>query len=336
MKPKIFDRRTLIKISIGSLLGVLTLYLAFRGVSVPQLRETLREVNPWLIIAGLSVVLVNVAIFSLRWWVMLMLDWQFSLYRTLLSGVYLGQMFNILLPLRLGELARIYFVSERIPVTKSRLLGSLVLEKVIDIVTFGGAVFLLLMAISLPTWVTEPSWTLIGLALASLLGVIGLARWGPSLLTWIAPIIKGLPSRWGERIAGILEGALTGFDSMRDWKRQFTIWLLSFLSLSLSALTNYLILLALDIRAPFSVALFVVIVLQVGSAPPSAPGKLGVFHYLIVLALSAYSIEKELALAYSLVLYVIAFLSKVVIGVLVLTFSRWQIPTLCLANESDP
>ena len=102
----------------------------------------------------------------------------------------------------------------------------------------------------------------------------------------------------------------------------------------MSTLTNYIILRDVDIQVPFTAALFVLIVLQVGSAPPSAPGKLGVFHYLAVLALSAFSVEKDLALAYSVLLYVVALLPKVVIGVGVLIFSRWRLPDIKLKIEN--
>jgi len=334
-ESKIFDRRTILKIILGTLLGILAVYFAFQGVSVSQLGEVISQANPWLVVLGLGIVLLNVATLALRWWVMLLRDWKTEEYFSLLGGVYLGQMFNILLPARLGELARIYFVSERVNTTKSGLLGSLVLEKVIDMITFGVALLLLITAVSLPAWVSEPGKTLIALSLISLIAVFVLVLWGRRLLVWITPLLKRLPSSWGERIAGVLERALTGFDSMRHWKRQLPIWALSIFSLILSTLTNYVILRAVQIQAPFTAALFVLIVLQVGSAPPSAPGKLGVFHYLAVLALSAFSVEKDLALAYSVLLYVVALLPKVVIGVGVMIFSRWRLPDIRLKIEKS-
>lgn len=334
-EEKIFDRRTVIKIVLGSLLGGLTLFLAFQGVSFSRLGRILVLSNPWLVTAGLVIVLLNVAILGVRWWVMLLREWRLYDYLSLIWGLYIGQMFNILLPARLGELARVYFVGERTKVTKSRLFGSVVLEKVIDLITFGGAFLLLILGLSLPGWVTEPGWTLIWLAVISLIGVIVLTVWGHDLLAWITPWLARLPSGWGDRLAGILERALEGFDSMRDWKRQFPIWLLSLFSLFLSTLTNYLILLALDLKVSIVAALFVLIVLQIGSAPPSAPGKLGVFHYLAVLALSAYGVGKEPALAYGVLLYVVALLPKVLIGVLVLLFSRWKIPDLSILREGQ-
>jgi hypothetical protein len=101
-----------------------------------------------------------------------------------------------------------------------------------------------------------------------------------------------------------------------------------------STLTNYFLLLALNIQTPFSAALFVLVVLQVGSAPPSAPGKLGVYHYLAVLALSVFAVERGVALAYGVLLYLVALLSKVVIGVIVLLTTRWRIPTIVSRPEN--
>jgi len=334
-EARIFDRNTILKIVLGIILGGLAVYFAFQGVSFSQLGEVITSAAPWMLAAGIGIVLINVALLALRWWLMLLREWQGSEYKSLLGGVYLGQMFNILLPARLGELARIYFVSERIDTTKSRLLGSLVLEKVIDVITFGLALLLLITAVSLPAWVSEPGKTIIALSLISLISIIVLVLWGRRFLIWITPLLKRLPSSWGERIAGILERALTGFDSMRDWKRQLPIWTLSILSLILSTLTNYIILQAVDIQVPFTAALFVLIVLQVGSAPPSAPGKLGIFHYLTVLALSAFEVDKSLALAYSLLLYVVALMPKVVIGVGILFFSRWKLPDIKLKIEKN-
>ena len=329
----VFDRNTIIKIIIGTILGALAVWLAFRGVSVNELWEVLSRANPILVIAGILIVLLNVATLALRWWVILLRDWQPSEYNAILGGVYLGQMFNILLPARLGELARIYFVSERLDTTKSTLLGSLVLEKVIDLVAFGLALLLLISALSLPAWVTDPGNTLIILALIAILAVIALLLFGRRILGWSTPLLRKLPGSWGERIDGILERALTGFDSMRSWKRQLSIWTLTILSLILSTLTNYVVLESVHIQSPFTAALFVLIVLQVGSAPPSAPGKLGIFHYLVVLALSAYGVDKDLALAYSLVLYLAALLPKIIIGAGVMLFSKWRLPTLQLKER---
>ena len=325
-KEKVFNRRTLIQIFVGSLVGAVAIYLAFRGISLAQLWETLGQAKPWLILAALLIALLNVAVFTFRWWVTLLLDWRLREYFSMLAGVYLGQMFNILLPARLGDLARIYFVGERVRVSKSKLLGTVVIEKVADLVAFGVGVLLLLLMISLPSWVFEPGQLLLVMAAASLLGIIVIMVWGHPILSWSRPWLQKLFGSWGVRLESMLQEALAGLDSLRSWRRQLTIWVCSFLIVILSTLTNYLLFLALNIQVPVSAALFVLVVLQVGSAPPSAPGKLGVYHYLAVLALSVFAVEKNVALAYGVLLYLVALLSKVIIGALVLFLSRWRIP----------
>jgi len=323
---KPFNHRNTWQIVAGSLLGILAIYLVLRGVSLAQLWETLGQANPWLTLAALILALFNVAVFSARWWVTLSLEWRTQEYLSMLAGVFLGQMFNILLPARIGELARIYFVGERLDVPKSKLLGTLVIEKVADMVVFGVGVLLLLLMISLPGWVFEPGQAIVVVALVALIGIVVVMIWGQSLLNWMRPWLEKLPSRWGGRLASMFEQALSGLDSLRSWRRQLMIWATSFAVLVLSTLTNYILLLALDVRVPFSAALFVLVVLQVGSVPPSSPGKLGVYHYLAVLALSAFAVEKDLGLAYGVLLYVVALLSKVIIGVGVLIVTRWRIP----------
>jgi len=180
----VFDRKAILKLLLGAALGAVTIYLAFRGVSIPDLLGALRQADPWLVAAGVLIILLNVAVVSFRWWVTLIRSWQTAEYTALLEGVYLGQTFNILLPARLGELARILFVSDKTDLTKSRLLGSLVLEKALDLFTFGGALFLLLISLSLPGWVAEPAWTLIWLGLIAVLAAVVLSLWGRQLLRW--------------------------------------------------------------------------------------------------------------------------------------------------------
>ena len=59
--------------------------------------------------------------------------------------------------------------------------------------------------------------------------------------------------------------------------------------------------------------------LQVGNTAVSVPGNLGVFHYLTVLTLAVYGIDRERALAYAIVLYAVALLPRIALGPLIMT-----------------
>jgi len=55
-------------------------------------------------------------------------------------------------------------------------------------------------------------------------------------------------------------------------------------------------------------------VLMLGTAVPSSPGKIGVFHYLTVLGLVPFAVTKSLGLSVSIVLYVLAYSPAVAVG----------------------
>jgi len=82
----------------------------------------------------------------------------------------------------------------------------------------------------------------------------------------------------------------------------------------LSALTNHLAFLALELAMPVWAPLLLLVVLQVGVAVPSSPGRIGVFQYLTILTLALFSIEKEVALGYSVVLYLVVYAPIAVLG----------------------
>ena len=83
---------------------------------------------------------------------------------------------------------------------------------------------------------------------------------------------------------------------------------------AVAASTNYLLFLAFRLRVPLVAALLLLVVLQVGAVPPSLPGRVGIFNYLTVVALSAFGVDRATALAYSIVLYAVALAPKILVG----------------------
>lgn len=308
--------------SVG--VGIIGLWLSIRGIPLDHLSRIIKGADIWFVFVSLGIVFINVFLVAIRWWVIIIISWTWSGFRTILGGVFVGQMLNIAIPLRVGELARIYFVGERMNLSKSRLIGTLVVEKTADTVAMAIAIIWLMLGITLPTWAVSPSVAIIWMSLAALIFILLISFWGRYIIDKLSPLLNKLPSPWNDRAIKVSKLGLSGFGSMRDAPRQAAIWGITISSLFLSGLTNYFVILALNIQVPFAAAFFVLLVLQIGTAPPSAPAKLGVFHYLTILSLAVFSVGQDQALAYALILYVVALLSKVVIGGLVLFRTRWR------------
>jgi uncharacterized protein (TIRG00374 family) len=78
--------------------------------------------------------------------------------------------------------------------------------------------------------------------------------------------------------------------------------------------TNHLALLALQIQLPIAASILILIVLQVSVSLPSIPGRIGIFEYLCILALSVFGIEHALSLSYGILLHIIALVPQTLLG----------------------
>jgi hypothetical protein len=71
---------------------------------------------------------------------------------------------------------------------------------------------------------------------------------------------------------------------------------------------------AFHLHAPWYAGFFVLTVTNLGSAIPSSPGFIGVYHYLAVLALSVWIPDKSEALGYAIGTHGINVLTNILIG----------------------
>lgn len=241
-----------------------------------------------------------------------------------MGSLLAGQMLNIVVPARLGELARVYLAGASEGLSKTRVAGTLVLEKVSDLVMFAASVTLLLVTMSLPDWLQRSSSALVISSAAAIAAVLALSVWGRPLLAWLERGLARLPGGWGKQLVRHGHLALDGLSALRSGRANAAVLGLSALSFVSAASTNYLLFRAFGLQLSFAAALFLLLVLQVGITPPSLPGKLGIFHYLVVLALTFFGVDRTVALSYALVLYGVALLSRVVAGGVWLAWLRWR------------
>jgi uncharacterized membrane protein YbhN (UPF0104 family) len=316
-------RRAAPRLALGAVLGGVALWLAFRGIDAAELWTALRAVNYIWVGASLASVVLTTLVVTARWRLLFYPDDRARGWLALLGGILVGQMLNILVPARLGDVARVYLVGTSEGLSKTRVAATVVVEKVVDLVVFtlGGVVVLLVVAV--PDWVRKSGGSLLITSLLGL-GFIGvLSLWGRPLLTWLERHSPPGPGGWLLRLWRLGHLGLDGLAVLRSWQANVAVWGLSILSWLLAATTNYLLFWAFGFPLSFAAAGFLLVVLQLGTAPPSLPGKLGVFHYLTVLALSFFGVARSTALTYALVLYVVAALSKVVAGGAWLAWLRW-------------
>lgn len=321
-------------LGVGLALGISLLVLAVRSVDPLALRRHLSSADLFLVGLGLVTVVGTMVAKALRWRLLFYPSHEDLCLRNLISALLIGQTINLLLPARLGELARAYVVGETDRPPAMLALGTIVVEKTLD-----GLALLLLLGI-LFVGMPFPPWLRISGAATALVTAVLLATvllltggrrrmvGGSERLCQILPPLErlGLGRRLESLADGLRSLQKSGIE-VRLLMWTGAIWLLG-------ALTNYLILRSLQIETSLVVAsLFVLAVVHLGLVVPTSPARVGVFHFLCLLALAFVGVEESQALAFGFVLHFIV-VGPVILGGL---FCLWKenLTLYRLAREVD-
>jgi len=317
-------RRSMPQIAIGAVIGGAALALAFRHVEWSAVASALRATRPSLIFTALLLVVVTLAVNTTRLWLLFAPDHRDRNWFVLAGAILIGQTANVVIPARLGELARMYLVGTREGVSKTRVGATIVVEKVTDLAVFALCVGYLLVAMTLPSRMAHSGAALAVTAAILATAILLLSFCGGALLRLVEAIARHFPDKWSARLIAFTEAALSGLRSLRDWKAGLTISLLSVAILFFSISVNYVLFAAAGLSLSPLAAIFLTAVLRVGEAPPSLPGKVGLFQYLVILALGTFGVDRTLALTYSFVLYAVAVLPVLLAGIACVFAFRWS------------
>jgi len=134
-------------------------------------------------------------------------------------------------------------------------------------------------------------------------------------MAWIRWAASRQPWKGGAWLVGVAERVVAGLRSIRQPRVAVVVSAWSIAIWCLAVGTNYWVARALDVGLGIGEAALLLVVLQVGVAPPSTPGKLGVFHSLVVVTLDGLGIDRSLALLYAVVLYFVVYLPQMIPGV---------------------
>jgi uncharacterized protein (TIRG00374 family) len=225
-----------------------------------------------------------------------------SFYAMLLGGLAC----NNVLPVRIGEVLRAGWLSRDAPMSGGRAFGSVVLDRICDIVTL--AIF---FAISLHV-VASATW-LVRLAVGAALAVVGIAV----ALVLARQYTHRRKSRTGthsSRVVRVLHDAVVMLGEPIG-RRHAALWLgLSACTWTLSAFTVVLVGRSVGVELEPLQAVFVTSALALGVAIPSSPGYIGTYQWIGVAALGLLDVPVEQALAFSILMQASWFIPTTLAG----------------------
>lgn len=306
-----------IKIGLALLLAGVFLWLAFRNVEVAEVWGYVKTINlSWVLPLALTS-LASHFLRAERWRLLIEHDKKELDRVTLMSGVMVGYMLNIVGP-RLGEVSRPVYVGRREELSSSKLMGTIVLERIFDLATM----MVLMMAVSIYViadlsllrqifgdetiaFFTE------GPTITTVLWVIVLVAVIAALLFILVKVIRAIGRRfekvefWIERVEEGLKMFKDGILSARKVKRWWLFLTYTFLIWLCYTLMTYIPFWMFDMQNVYSLsmldALVITVISAIGIAIPS-PGGIGTYHYFVKQSLLVlYAVPAAIGLAYAAV-----------------------------------
>jgi uncharacterized protein (TIRG00374 family) len=305
------SRRSLLRGGLGIAISVAAILILIRAVDIEAAFEVLRSASPAWIGLMLVTVFLDIGARGVRWRALLAPIARLR-YRRVLGYTYLGYLANNVLPARLGELYRSHALGEGEGISRTTVLGTVVVERVVDtvmVVAIAAVAVLLLSARG-----EMSSAVLLGLAFVALLVIalgLGIAAHRLPGADRIRALIATRPR--------LLELARRLRDGLAVAGRPRTLGLallLSALAWSASAATFWAAGQAVGVALVPAQAALLTSGVALATIVPSGPGYLGTFELTAVGISGGFGIARDEAFAMALLVHAVILLVTSVGGVL--------------------
>jgi len=291
--------RGLGRAALGLLISVAALALVFRTVDLGAAWEALQHAQPQWIALLVVFVIGDVLLRAVRWRVLLAPVAKVP-FLTTLSSLLVGYLANNVLPARLGEIVRSVDLGERTGISRSTILGTIVIERVVDTLVVVSIAAIAILVLSVRGIVA--SAVLVGFAVTGLLvvgiGVLMAAHRLPG-----ADRVRTYLGRWPQ-VRHTLVKLRAGLAVVSKVRTMAAAVLLSVGSWSLTVLAFAAAAQAVGIEPTIGQAALLAAGTNLATAIPAAPGYVGTFELAAVTIAASVGLPREEALAFAILVHV--------------------------------
>ncbi len=336
------------RVWIGLTLSAIFVALFFVTVDFRRLVDALASANYAYVVPGIGLYLIGVWFRAMRWRRLLQHIRPIPTAR-LFPVVVVGYMANNLLPLRLGELVRSYYVGEREQISKAASLVTIFIERLLDALTL--LLFILVIAIFVPLIGLAEAfgersnlpWPLLAAAISLpfivTFGLLIVVAYAPTRArTLVTLVLRLLPSPIEGRLIHIVDMFLEGLRSLKSPSTILVVFILSapvwlfevglfvFVGYSFGFHEIY------DSLPELIVAMVLVTAIaNIGASIPAGPGGIGLFELiaretLVLLPLAA--VDRAVAGGYVAVVHACLLIPMIGLGQFFLWTQQVSLRTL--------
>jgi len=279
--------------------------------------QALHQANYWYLLPALIFVFLSLWFRALRWAYFLRPIKRIRL-KDLFASLMIGYMANNIFPAHLGELLRAYSIGRTAKVSGISALATIVVERVLDVLTL-----LLLFAVALlfqpfPDYVRHSGYVIFGVTVGAILFLVALICRTETTLRLVSFCCRPFPQKLSGRLQDFFRSLLEGFLVLKQ-PRYYPVIMLT----SILVWGSYIIIIQFTIfsfglqhshHLSWLASTVVLIMTGFSVAIPSSPGYVGTYHYFCMVGLGFYGVAASLGFSFAVILHLLNFVPVIVGG----------------------
>jgi uncharacterized protein (TIRG00374 family) len=280
---------------LGLIVSLLAVYLIMSQIDFALLGDALRTARWGYVVPCVVLLLLGLVTRALRWRLLLSDALPFGRAFHIMNVAYLV---NGILPLRIGEVARVFLATRATPpVPVFKTTSTIIVERLLDLLAIILLIGLALMFAPVPTILQSAGFIMGSLGVVGFLGLVFLSRNRGVLhrivtgITWIAPVL----SRWN--IRAWADHFLDGLLPLAHLYTLMGAFFWTALSWALSVAAGYVLMYTFYDSASFAATCLYIAAAALAIAVPATVGSLGVYEGSILLALQSVGYGEPYAVA---------------------------------------
>ncbi|MDD3419524.1 MAG: lysylphosphatidylglycerol synthase transmembrane domain-containing protein [Candidatus Gastranaerophilales bacterium] len=296
---------------IGAIVSLILLFFIFQKMDFQKIWEHLQQFDLKRLLIAIPVYFVGYLLRAKRWKT-LMLNLPQLRSMTLMGITLIGYAVNCFMPARAGDFYRAHLAGSTFDISRISVVSSILLERILDgIVVFGFLVFVMIFFFHQP-WLYH-------VAISSGLiffGVFGFIYWiikfgnVEDLFRKITILCKkyGLPTRFVNTMrqgTKHIASFINGFEVLNNPKCLANSFLLTIALWTVESIFLFIIINGFGLHFSYAAAVFLLCLTVFSSMVPSLSVHTGPYQCAFILALDAFGVNKEMAIAMAFVTQII-------------------------------
>jgi uncharacterized protein (TIRG00374 family) len=309
--------RALLQRALEIGISLLFLWLAVRQIDFRALVLALRDANWIWIMPAIAGILAMLFIKTWRWQMMFLPEHHVP-YEAALTAESAGYLASNVLPGRAGEAVRLVLMASDQPVGVARVLSTILIERLLDVLSLLAVLVMLLPFIDLPEWMTRSAQVLGFGAIVGTAIIVVLSFWKERVLRWSHAVLRYIRFLDRPGVYAAIEHLIDGFAALRG-RRGPALIILSLVAWVAIIIEAWAVRMAVAPTVPMTGMVFALLVTSLGMVVPSTPGYIGVFHALVVLSLGPFGVPQTTAMSVALVWHAVNYIVLSLAGLIMLS-----------------